>query len=117
MQEDLTEAALPGFIAQLASSAEYHITTNLRTYQKEAGPFRSGSFWCSRHKDGCSLRCRHRWQVERSLSWLHQYRRLRIRYEQRDDIHQVFLLLFYSLVFWKQIQRLCYALLLDLFFT
>ena len=33
----------------------------------------------------------HRWVVERSLSWLHQNRRLRIRYERRGDIHDAFL--------------------------
>ena len=33
----------------------------------------------------------YRWVVERTLSWLHQYRRLRIRYERRADIHQAFL--------------------------
>ena len=33
----------------------------------------------------------YRWVIERSLSWLHQNRRLRIRYEKRDDIHQAFL--------------------------
>lgn len=32
-----------------------------------------------------------RWVVERTLSWLHQFRRLRIRYERRLDIHQAFL--------------------------
>ena len=31
-----------------------------------------------------------RWVVERTLSWLHQFRRLRIRYERRDDIHEAF---------------------------
>jgi transposase len=34
-----------------------------------------------------------RWVVERTLSWLHQNRRLRIRYERRPDIHQAFLTL------------------------
>jgi transposase len=33
----------------------------------------------------------YRWVVERSLSWLHQNRRLRMRYEKRDDIHNAFL--------------------------
>jgi len=33
----------------------------------------------------------HRWVVERTQSWLHQFRRLRIRYERRDDIHEAFL--------------------------
>jgi transposase len=34
-----------------------------------------------------------RWPVERTLSWAHQNRRLRIRYERRADIHQAFLTL------------------------
>lgn len=34
---------------------------------------------------------RHRWVVERTLSWLHQHRRLRIRFERRADIHEAFL--------------------------
>jgi len=29
-----------------------------------------------------------RWVVERTNSWLHQFRRLRVRYDLRDDIHQ-----------------------------
>lgn len=33
----------------------------------------------------------HRWVVERTQSWLHQFRRLRIRYERRADIHEAFL--------------------------
>ena len=40
--------------------------------------------------NGCGLGV-HRWVVERTLSWLHQFRRLRIRYERRADIHQAFL--------------------------
>lgn len=32
-----------------------------------------------------------RWVVERTIAWLHQFRRLRVRYERRDDIHQAFL--------------------------
>ncbi len=34
-----------------------------------------------------------RWVVERSVSWLHQFRRLRVRCERRDDIHEAFLTL------------------------
>jgi transposase len=40
------------------------------------------------HGSGLGL---YRWVVERTLSWLHQFRRLRIRYERRADIHQAFL--------------------------
>jgi len=32
-----------------------------------------------------------RWVVERTLSWLHHFRRLRIRWERRDDIHEAFI--------------------------
>ena len=32
-----------------------------------------------------------RWVVERTLSWLHQFRRLRIRWDRRADTHQAFL--------------------------
>jgi transposase len=31
--------------------------------------------------------------VERGLSWLHQFRRLRVRWERRADIHEAFMLL------------------------
>ena len=34
-----------------------------------------------------------RWVVERTLSWLHQCRRLRVRYERLADIHEAFMIL------------------------
>ncbi len=34
---------------------------------------------------------RYRWVVERSLAWLNQFRRLRIRSERRADLHMAFL--------------------------
>lgn len=36
---------------------------------------------------------KYRWVVERTISWLHQQRRLRVRYERRVDIHKGFLTL------------------------
>jgi transposase len=30
----------------------------------------------------------YRWVVERTISWFHQFRRLRVRFDRRDDIHQ-----------------------------
>jgi IS5 family transposase len=50
---------------------------------------------------------RHRWVVERTLAWLGQFRRLTIRYERRDDIHQAFLSLGCSLLCLKAVQRFC----------
>jgi hypothetical protein len=34
---------------------------------------------------------RHRWVVERSLTWLKRYRRLAVRHERLADIHQAFI--------------------------
>jgi transposase len=36
---------------------------------------------------------RERWVVERTFAWLHNLRRLRIRYERRSEIHLAFMLL------------------------
>jgi transposase len=44
---------------------------------------------------------KHRWVVERTLAWLHQYRRLRVRFERRADIHEAFLWIAFSLIIWK----------------
>jgi len=42
-----------------------------------------------------------RWVVERTLSWLHQNRRLRVRYERRPDIHEAFLVLGCIMICWS----------------
>jgi IS5 family transposase len=47
---------------------------------------------------------RFRWVVERTLSWLNRFRRLKVRYERRADIHQAFLSLGCALICWKQVQ-------------
>src|SRR5512135_1635006 len=41
---------------------------------------------------------RHRWPVERTLGWLHQFRRLRTRWERRADIHHALLSLACSII-------------------
>ena len=44
---------------------------------------------------------RYRWVVERTLSWLNRFRRLKVRYERRGDIHEAFLSLACALICWK----------------
>ena len=39
-----------------------------------------------------------RWVVERSIVWLHQFRRLRIRYQRQPSIHAAFLKLGCALI-------------------
>ncbi len=41
---------------------------------------------------------RYRWVVERTFAWLHQFKRLLVRYEQRAEMHQALLGLACSLV-------------------
>ncbi|WP_435810678.1 IS5 family transposase [Streptomyces mirabilis] len=48
-----------------------------------------------------------RYAVERTISWLHGFRRLRIRWERRDDIHEAFLGLAVCLITHRHVQRLC----------
>ncbi len=48
---------------------------------------------------------RHRWVVERTLAWLARFRRLAIRYERRDDIHEAFLLIGCILICWSFLQK------------
>ena len=36
---------------------------------------------------------RHRWVVERTFAWLHQFKRLLVRYDRRHDIHEALLAL------------------------
>jgi len=42
-----------------------------------------------------------RWVVERTVSWLNQFRRLRVRYERRPDIHEAFVLIGCVLICWN----------------
>jgi transposase len=48
---------------------------------------------------------RQRWVVERTLSWLHQHRRLRLRYERRADIHEAFVSIACSLICLRALQE------------
>ncbi len=41
---------------------------------------------------------RHRWVVERTNAWVNQFRRLKVRYERRADIHQALLTLGCALI-------------------
>lgn len=45
----------------------------------------------------------YRWPVERSLSWLHQNRRLRVRYDKSPAIHRAFLVLACIKICWNHL--------------
>jgi transposase len=46
-----------------------------------------------------------RWVVERTLSWIHQFRRLRLRYERRADIHEAFMTIGCCVICWRFLQH------------
>ncbi|NLH18196.1 MAG: IS5 family transposase [Phycisphaerae bacterium] len=48
-----------------------------------------------------------RYVVEVAFDWLFHQRRLRVRYEKRDDIHEAFLILGCLLICWRRIIRFC----------
>lgn len=50
---------------------------------------------------------RHRWVVERTFAWLNRFRRLRIRYERRADIHFAFTKLACALIVFRATIRFC----------
>ena len=48
-----------------------------------------------------------RWVIERAIAWYHGMRRLRIRWERRDDIHEAFLGLATCIICFRHIKIHC----------
>jgi transposase len=49
---------------------------------------------------------RYRWIVERTFAWLHQFKRLLVRYDRRADIHEAFLALGCCLVCYRKLRNI-----------
>ena len=45
-----------------------------------------------------------RWVVERTIAWLHGFRRLLVRYERRADMHEAFLVLACCLICFRRLR-------------
>jgi transposase len=48
---------------------------------------------------------RYRWVVERTFAWLHNLKRLLVRYDRRHEIHEAFLAIGCWLVCFRRLQR------------
>jgi transposase len=48
---------------------------------------------------------RFRWVVERTFAWLHQFRRLLVRYERHAEIHKAFLAIGCCLICWRPLAQ------------
>jgi transposase len=46
-----------------------------------------------------------RWVVERTVAWFHQFKRLRTRYERRDDLHEALFTLGCDLICWRAVNK------------
>ncbi|MFY9255743.1 MAG: IS5/IS1182 family transposase, partial [Fuerstiella sp.] len=50
----------------------------------------------------------YRWVSERTLGWLHNFRRLRVRFDRSSDIHHAFLTIAQSIICLRTLQhRFC----------
>jgi transposase len=58
-----------------------------------------------RHGSGLG---RTRGVVERTLAWLHRFRRLNMRYERRACVHEAFLMLGCSMICWNFLKPVIY---------
>ena len=47
---------------------------------------------------------RYRWVVERTFAWLHQFKRLLVRYDRRHEIHEAFLAIACCLVCFRRLR-------------
>jgi transposase len=48
---------------------------------------------------------RARWIVERTFAWLHHFKRLRVRYDRRHEIHEAFLAIGCCLICFRRLPR------------
>ena len=92
-------------LASILTGANRHDVTQLMALV-EAIPLRSmhiKALTAKRGTDHGSGLGAQRWVVERTLAWLHQFRRLRVRYERRADIHEAFVTIGCSLICFKRL--------------
>lgn len=46
-----------------------------------------------------------RWVVERTIAWFHQFKRLRVRYERRPEVHEALFTLGCDIICWRAVQK------------
>ena len=47
-----------------------------------------------------------RWVAEQTVALLHQFRRLRTRFDKRDDIHEAFMVMGCAMICWRRFHNL-----------
>jgi transposase len=74
-------------------------------YRRELRRRGIGSEIARRQTDHGPGRGRFRWVVERTFAWLHNLKRLLVRYDRRHEIHEAFLAIGCCLVCFRRLQR------------
>lgn len=87
-------------LADRAYDAEQKIRKPLR--QRKTKPLIAKRY--TQHGSGLG---KFRYVVEAAFDWLFNQRRLRVRYEKRDDIHQAFLIIGCFLICWRRVIQFC----------
>jgi transposase len=101
-------------LADRTEALVYILAHDLRHMWQQHGTMKNSSFPVERVKNAHGMYSeictgglgRWRWVVDRTFAWLNQFRRLRVRYEKRADIHEVFLSLGCALICWHFLSRL-----------
>lgn len=89
---------------QAYADAAYDAEAKIRVPLRQRG---IEPFIAKRGREHGSGLGKHRCVVEGVFAWLFNCRRLRVRYEKRDDIHTAFLILGCILICWNRISGFC----------
>ena len=81
--------------------------------RRAAPPARHHAVIARRNTDTAPVSARYRWVVERTFSWLHQFKRLLVRYDRRADIHEAFLALGCCLICYRRLKLIVIRVLRD----
>lgn len=104
---DLEEPALTAATSTVGGSwGDLQSIALAHNYNQLAGVVRivrDASGRGSEHGSGLGV---HRWVVEQTFALLHWFRRMRIRWEIRDDIHEAFLSLACAIICWHRLRNL-----------
>ncbi len=63
--------------------------------------------WAASRTPLSSTDRRHRWEVERTLAWLAQFRRLAVRHDRRANVHIALTTLGVTVICMRQVRRFC----------
>jgi transposase len=89
---------------ELLADAAYDADAKIRQPLRKRGIRPRSRRRNAEHGSGLGKYC---WVVEAFFAWLFHYRRLRVRYERRDDIHDVFLTIGCVLMCWNRVLEFC----------